>query len=62
MKTYLVIIKEVHERIVRVEALSPKSAMEKVKEGVYKEIMLEPSGETYSHTLDSSLWNVEEDK
>ena len=62
MNTYMVTMKEVHERIVIVEALSEEEAITRAKENCFKEILLEPSGETYLRTLGSEDWTVELEK
>jgi hypothetical protein len=56
MKKYDVGIREVHVNTIRVEANNAKEARERAEgEAQCGELNLE-----YSHTLDSSLWTVEE--
>lgn len=50
---YRVEVKEVYSSHRIVEADSPEEAIAKVKGDEGEEVLLE-----YSHTLDSSLWNV----
>ena len=62
MNTYMVIMKEVHERIVRVKANGPHGARLKAYMGKWDEVLLEPTGETFVSREHFSLWNVELEK
>lgn len=57
MKEYIVGVREVHVQQVKVKANNPKEAIRKVSEGegLYLDNKIE-----YSHTLDPSTWDIEE--
>ena len=57
MKKFVVLVREVHVSHMVVEATTDEQAKMKVKEGLGEERMCE-----YSHTLEDSLWSVEEEK
>ena len=55
----MVIMKEVHERIVRVKANGPHAARMKAHVEKWSEVLLEPTSETFVSREDFSLWEVQ---
>lgn len=57
MKSYTVTVKEVHNSYVIVDAESKSDALKRVEEGEGKEFQC-----LYNYTLETDLWEVQENK